>query len=122
MANTKVEKFEDLIIWQEGIALSIEIYQLFKNSKDYGLKDQLNRASVSIPSNVAEGFERQTNKEFVQYLFIAKGSCGEVRTQLYLANKLGIISDEKANELIEKTKKISAMLYKYIQTRKTNFK
>ena len=68
--KNKIEKFEDLSVWQNAIDLSLRIYSVFKENKDYGLRDQICRASVSIPSNIAEGYERQTNKEFIQFLFI----------------------------------------------------
>jgi len=101
--------------------LSVEIYQLFSGCRDFGFRDQLQRAAVSIPSNIAEGYERNTNKEYIQFLYIAKGSCGELRTQLYLAEKLGYITSENANQLINKTRKISSMLYNLIKTRKEKF-
>lgn len=85
------QSFEDLLIWKESMRFSVEIYKLFRDSRDFGFRDQIQRASVSVPSNIAEGFERQTDKEFVQYLFIAKGSNGELRTQLYLAIELKYI-------------------------------
>ena len=75
----------------------------------------------SIPSNIAEGFERESNKEFVRFLFIAKASCGELRTQIYLAQELNIIDKNNSEELLEQTKKVSAMLYKLIRTRKEKF-
>jgi four helix bundle protein len=70
--KTKINTFEDLEIWKEGMRISVKIYEMLKNCKDYGLKDQMQRAAISIPSNIAEGFERQTNKEFIQFLYIAK--------------------------------------------------
>ena len=70
-----IEKFEDIISWKKGKTLTVLIYQLFKNSRDYSFKDQILRAVVSICNNIAEGFERRSNKEFKQFLFIAKGSC-----------------------------------------------
>lgn len=117
----KIGKFEDLTAWQEGLELSIEIYKSFKENKDFGFRDQIQRAAVSIPSNIAEGYERQTNKEFIQFLFIAKGSCGELRTQLYIANSMQMLDKNISEKLIDKTKKISAMLYNLIQTRKQKF-
>ena len=117
----KIQKFEDLLIWNEGMDLVVEIYNNLKPCKDYGLKDQLQRAAVSIPSNIAEGFERQSNKEFIQYLFIAKGSCGELRTQIHIANRLKIFSEEISEKLLERTRKVSAMTYKLIKTRKEKF-
>ena len=116
-----IEKFEDLDVWKEGVRLSVEIYNVLKNCKDYSFRDQMHRSAVSIPSNISEGFERKGNKEFIQYLYIAKGSCAELRTQLYIAMKTQTINNEEASKLIESTKKISAMLFKLIRTRKTKF-
>jgi four helix bundle protein len=82
----KIERFEDIIAWQLAKELTISIYSLFENSNDYGFKDQIQRASISIMNNIAEGFERKTNNEFKQFLYIAKGSCGEVRSMLIVAN------------------------------------
>jgi four helix bundle protein len=119
--NTKIEKFEDLDVWQNAISLSVDVYGKFQNCKDYSLKDQICRASVSVPSNIAEGFERQYNKEFIQFLFIAKGSSGEVRTQLLIAFRLGFIGESDYQALVENTKRISAQLYNLIKTRKERF-
>jgi len=85
---SKVEKFEDLIAWQKARELTKQIYSITSNgafSKDFGLRDQIRRASVSIMSNLAEGFERGGRAEFHQFVVIAKGSCAEVRSQLYVA-------------------------------------
>ena len=101
--------------------LAVDIYNQLKNCKDYGIRDQVQRAVVSISSNSTEGFERQTNKEFIQFLFIARGSSGELRTQLYLLKELNIIEKSKAAELANRARKISSMIYKLIQVRKTNF-
>ena len=119
--NPKVEKFEDLIVWQNAIELCACIYKTFKNSRDFAFRDQICRAAVSVPSNIAEGFERQHNKEYVQFLFIAKGSAGEVRTQVEIASKLEYIDEMIYNSLIDDTRKISAQLFKLIQTRKEKF-
>ena len=116
--KTAISTFEDLEIWKEGMRISIKFYELLKNCKDYGLKDQIQRAAVSVPSNIAEGFERQTNKEFIQFLYIAKGSCGELRTQLYLAKELNYIDKENFTNLLSDIKRLSSMLYKFIETRK----
>jgi four helix bundle protein len=118
---SKIEKFEDLIVWQEAMELVVKTYNLLNGCKDFSLRDQIQRAVVSVPSNISEGFDRQTNKEFVQFLYIAKGSLAEVRTQLYLAQKLKYIELEEVKLLIEDTRKISAMLYKLIKTRKEKF-
>jgi four helix bundle protein len=84
----KIKRFEDIIAWQKAKELSVQVYGLFENSKDFGFKDQIQRASVSVMNNIAEGFERRGNKEFRHFLYIAKGSCGEVRSMLYLAKEL----------------------------------
>lgn len=84
----KIEKFEDLKVWQLAPEICNDIWYLFENSslgKDYELKNQMSRSSGSIMDNIAEGFERNGNRKFIQYLSIAKGSCGEIRSQLYRA-------------------------------------
>jgi len=81
----KADRFEDLIVWQNSKELTVKIYKIFENIKDYGFRDQILRASISIMNNIAEGFERKTNNEFKYFLFIAKGSSGELRSKLYLA-------------------------------------
>ena len=88
------------------------------NCKDYGFKDQIQRASVSVPSNISEGFERQTNKEFIQFLYIAKGSCGEVRTQVYLAKEFGYVNQDDYKMLIENCKLLSSKIQSFINSRK----
>ena len=112
--NTKIEKFEDLKIWEEGINLSVAIYKALSSCKDFGLRDQIQRSSVSIPSNIAEGFDRQSKNEFIRFLKIAKASCAELRTQLIIAQKIDIIPD---TILIERTKQLSAMIQKLISYR-----
>ena len=117
-----IRRFEDLTVWKEAMNLAFEIYKSINSLNDFVLKQQILRAAISIPSNVAEGFDRQTNKEFIQYLHIAKGSCAELRTQLYLLKKLEFMDVGFMESSIEKTKKISAMLYNLIKTRKEKFK
>lgn len=106
--------FEDLIIWQESMQLCVELYKHLEFCKDYGFKDQITRSSVSVPSNIAEGFERNSQKEYSRFLVIAKGSAGETRTQLYLGKELGYIKPSNADDLISKSrilsKKIGAMI------------
>lgn len=117
----KVVKFEDLVVWKESMWLVSEIYKALKNCRDFGFRDQIQRSAVSIPSNIAEGFDRQSNKEFIQYLHIAKGSCSEVRTQLYLAQNLELLSNKSVELLVEKSRQISAMLSGLIRTRNEKF-
>jgi len=117
----KVGKFEDLEVWKEGMRLASKVYQALSACRDYGLRDQMQRAAVSIPSNIAEGYERNTNKDFIHFLYIAKGSCSELRTQIYLAVEIGVFDKTIGDELLESTKKISAMLHTFIKVRKERF-
>lgn len=112
----KIEKFEDIIAWQKAKALTIDIYSTFKDSKDFGFRDQIQRASVSIMNNIAEGFERKGDKELGRFLFIAKGSCGEVRSMLYLAFELNYLTKEKTRELYDLSLEISRLLSGLIKT------
>jgi four helix bundle protein len=100
---TKIEKFEDFIAWQKARKLTREIYgttNLPKFSKDFGLKDQIRRAAVSIMSNIAEGFERGRASEFHQFLSIAKGSCAELRSQLYVALDADYTTEDQFSALM----------------------
>jgi four helix bundle protein len=90
-----VKKFEDLICWQKARELTKAVYKTLADyCKDYGFRDQIWRAAVSVMSNIAEGFERGTRQEFLNYLFIARGSAGEVRAQLYVALDAGYLNLE----------------------------
>ena len=109
----KVERFEDLNVWKLARELVVEIYKITSNDnfkKDFGLTNQIQRASVSVLSNIAEGFERGSNKEFIRFLYISKGSLGEVRAQLYVAIDLGYITGDIFDHMSEKVKKISGMI------------
>jgi len=114
----KTASFEDLDIWKEGMRLALQVYKAVKSCKDFGFKDQVQRAAISIPSNISEGFERQTNKEFIQFLYIAKGSCGELRTQIYLGHQLEYLNKKDYTGMLEKTKSLSSMLSNFIKARK----
>ena len=102
--------FEELEVWKRGCRLAVRVYQVLKECKDYGLKDQMTRAAVSISSNISEGAERASKAEFVRFMHIAKGSAAELRTQLYIANHIGIVSPDAQKELVDELKQISAML------------
>ncbi len=120
-----VQRFEDLKVWQEAKSLVKSIYLLTKEGaagRDFGYCDQLRRAAVSVMSNIAEGFERGTNKEFVQYLFIAKGSAGEVRSLLWVALEVGYLPASDFKLLSQSSLSLSRRLstfIKYLQGRKT---
>ena len=119
MSLNKVQRFEDLIVWQKARTLAKEVYSLSKMKgikEDFGLKDQILNSSGSIPDNIAEGFERNGNKEFRQFLSIAKGSAGELRSQFYRIYDRGIFNEEEfnyfKNSVIEISKMLNSMMNK----------
>lgn len=118
----KFNRFEEIEVWKSSRSLVKDIYEITNNkffSRDFGLRDQIRRCAVSIPSNIAEGYERKSNVEFIRFLYIAKGSAGEVRTQLYLAKDINYIEDEIFNNLLKKCEEISKSLsgfIKYLQS------
>ena len=114
-----VQKFEDLIVWQKAMDLVIEAYKLIKllpNDEIYALSDQMKRAAVSIPSNIAEGQERGTAKDFVKFLYIAKGSKGELETQLMICARLGYLTQPQLEPaqilLAEIGKMLNSLIYR----------
>jgi four helix bundle protein len=114
----KIETFEDLRVWQQGIELVKLIYSMTKEgeiSKDFGLRDQLRRATVSIPTNIAEGFERYSRKEYVNFLNIAKGSAGEVRSLLRVALEVEYLDESTYFRLYNLAQGLSRMLATQIQ-------
>ena len=102
--------FEDLEVWEKSCELSIRLYELLRNCRDYGIKDQMLRSSISIPSNIAEGAERKSTPDFKRFINIALGSAAELRTQVYISQKVNILSIGVAEELIDELKSISKML------------
>lgn len=111
-------RFEEIDAWKEARALTKEIYELTGTgplSSDFALRDQLRKSSVSVMSNIAEGFERNGNTEFQRFLSIAKASCVEVRSQLFVALDVGYVDEPAFNELREQTEKVSRMIFGLIQ-------
>jgi four helix bundle protein len=104
------QSFEDLEVWQRGCRLSVDIFRAFEECRKYSLKDQIERAGLSIPSNIAEGAARGSVKDFAHFLNFSKSSCGELRTQLYIARKLALLGKSEFEKLVSETKEISAML------------
>ena len=102
--------FEKLDVWKKSCQTAVATYRALSNCRDHGLKDQMTRAAVSVASNIAEGAERSSEKEFSRFLDIAKGSAGELRTQLYIALKLEVIDCVSAKKLINETKSICRMI------------
>ena len=109
----RIEKFEDIIAWQKARLLTRDVYKCSREgafARDYGLKDQIQRASVSTMANVAEGFERGGDKEFIQFLPNSKGSCGEVKSHLYVALDQAYISPAGFDQLYAQASEVSRML------------
>jgi len=120
----KFNSFEEIIAWQRARELNLELYLVTGQgnfSKDHGLRDQIRRASISITSNIAEGFERETTKEFIRFLYIAKASSGEFRSQLYLASDLNYISKDEFERLNLKVSEISKLIGGLIKYLKSTF-
>jgi len=111
-----IEKFEDIIAWQKARSLTRDIYAIFKSCRDFGFRDQIQRASLSIMNNIAEGFERRGDKELSHFLYIAKGSCGEVRSMLYVSYELGFTSKEQTRKFYDQSVEISKLLSGFIKT------
>ena len=109
----KVESFEDLHVWQRSRALAAAVYRLTDGPafrRDWGLRDQLRRSAVSVMSNIAEGFERGSRPAFHQFTVVAKASCGELRSQLYVARDAGMLTDAQFRSLRDEAGQVSRML------------
>ncbi len=114
---SKYDKFENLSVWQEAMKLAELIHGLVENLKIHALKEQIYRSAISIPSNIAEGYERNSNKEKIRFFYISKGSCGELRTQLMLLQRFQKNQNQKLEEAIKKCYGVSALLSKLISAR-----
>jgi four helix bundle protein len=113
--------FEKLQVWQKAKDLAVKVYKLTRNgefSKDFGFRDQIQRSAVSIPSNISEGDELETDKQSIRHFYIARGSSAELLTQLMIAQEIGYIQSVDACQLINDCKLISVMLAKLINARR----
>jgi four helix bundle protein len=111
--KAKIEHFEDLIAWQKARVLVADVYRLTNQkpfSQDFGLRDQIRRAAVSISSNIAEGFERWRRKEFSQFPSVAKASSAELRTQLYIAHDVGYIDEPTVRTMLENAEEVARII------------
>jgi four helix bundle protein len=115
-------KFEDLEVWKRAVKLSGNIYKEVKELRDYGFKDQITRSGLSIASNIAEGFERSSQKENIVFLSYAKGSSGELRTQVYIGIDIGYIKKAVGEEWLREAREISSMLSGLIKTKRSFLK
>jgi four helix bundle protein len=112
--------FKDLIVWQKAKELAVFVYKITDNGslgRDWGLRDQIRRSAVSIPSNIAEGDERNTDKESVRFFFIAKGSLAELRTQLQIAYEIGYIGKDEYESMESESQDLGRMIGKLIKVR-----
>jgi four helix bundle protein len=119
----KIEKFEEIVAWQKARELTREVYTSAKTgtfAKDFGLRDQIQRAAVSSMANIAEGFDRGGDKEFIQFLSNAKGSCGEVRSHLYVARDQEYVSEVKFGELYGKADEVGRLIGGFMAYLKTS--
>ncbi len=105
-----MDAFEKLEVWKRSCRLSVDIYKQFFDCRDFGFRDQVTRSALSIPSNIAEGYERNSRKEYLRFLKIAKGSSGELRTQLYIGFEVGFLPKEVFVSSKKEAEEISRML------------
>jgi len=111
----KILRFEDIVAWQKSKELTLLVYKIFKNNRDFSFKDQIQRAAVSIMNNIAEGFERNSDKELKNFFYIAKGSCGEVRSMCLIARDLKYIRGEEFKQIYELSIETSRLLSGFIK-------
>ena len=107
-------RFEELEVWQKSVRLSGELYRTLNSLRDFGFRDQITKAGLSIPSNIAEGYERGSSKEIANFLNYAKGSAGELRTQIYIGIDVGYIGREAGARWLREVERISRMLHSLI--------
>lgn len=114
------QSFKELVVWQKAKELAVSVYCITEKqplARDFSLRDQIRRSAVSVPSNLAEGEERNTNKESIQFFYIAKGSLGELRTQLQIASEVGLLEQATYGELEKRCEVLARMIGRLIQAR-----
>jgi four helix bundle protein len=123
---SEISTFEDLEVWKRGCQLAVDVHVSLAESKDFAIRQQMERSSLSIPSNIAEGSERDSTPDYIKFLRYSKGSCGELRTQLYVAERirkrLGAPPLESSRSMIQETREISRMLQGLINSLKRRLK
>jgi four helix bundle protein len=115
LASRTVQRFEDLVAWQRAMDLAVHMYALSRQgqfARDFALGDQIHRSCISVPANIAEGFERGSRAEFHRFLSIAKGSCGETRTHIHLAERLGYLDAETAAAALTEAEEVIRIISK----------
>lgn len=115
------DTFENLEVWKEAVELAVRVYELFRECRDFEFRGQIQAAAVSVSSNIAEGYERSSNAEFIRFLDIARGSCGEVRSQAYVAWRVKLLKDADAPALIADAKRLSKRIARLMEVRRKDF-
>ncbi|MFM8469133.1 MAG: four helix bundle protein [Limisphaerales bacterium] len=110
------QSFEELEVWKRACRLAVDVTKALENTRNFALRDQMIRAAISVPSNIAEGHERDSRLDFIRFLRIAKGSAAELRTQCYLATKLDVLDKPTADKFVQECREISAMLQGLIRS------
>jgi four helix bundle protein len=111
-----IQKFEDIIAWQKAQDLAVDVYSAFKNLKDFGFKDQIYRAVISVSNNIAEGFDRSSDADFKRFLYISLSSCSETKSMLYLAERLNYLKMEEKVKLVEQIDEIAKIIHGLIKS------
>ena len=119
--NMNDDTFENLEVWREAIELAVRVYELFRECKDWGFRGQIQNAAVSVSNNIAEGYERSSNAEFIRFLDIARGSCGEVRSQSYIAVQVKLLGSDEGKALIADAKRLSKRIARLMEVRRKDF-
>lgn len=105
-----VKNFEDLRSWESSQIMAVKIYSIFRKNRDFGFRDQICRAAVSVSNNIAEGFNRKSKKDFIRYLIYGVGSCNEVKSMVYLAYRLEYINSVQKTELLQQCNKVTNLI------------
>jgi four helix bundle protein len=119
--SNMIQKFENIIAWQKAQDLAVQVYSIFRGLKDFGFRDQIFRAAVSISNNIAEGFDRFSNRDFSRFLYFSLASTSELRSMTYLAERVRYIDVSKRDELILQTTEISKIINGLIKSLKSNY-
>ena len=109
------QSFKELVVWQQASAFSVEVYRAFSKNRDYGFRDQIQRAALSVPNNIAEGYARRSDKALRNFLLIARGSAAEVESMLLIATKLDYITPDQQTKLDEKIQQVGRQLSGFIK-------
>ena len=115
----KIKRFEDLIAWQRGQDLAVELFNTFNDLRDWTFRDQIWRAVISVSNNIAEGFDRGTDADFVRFLNIARASLHEVKSMVYLAERIRYIDASRKQQFIQQTEEISRIILGLINSLKS---